>query len=97
MKVNGTHYRSLWPTANGAVEIIDQRALPHAFATRTLRSVDDVIDAIRTMAVRGAPLIGVAGAYGMALAMRHDSRRWAQRTGLTKVRCRDRSPSWSTD
>jgi methylthioribose-1-phosphate isomerase len=73
MKVNGTHYRSLWPTADGAVEIIDQRVLPHAFATRTLRSVDDVIDAIRTMAVRGAPLIGVAGAYGMALAMRHDS------------------------
>jgi methylthioribose-1-phosphate isomerase len=72
MKVNGTHYRSLWPTADGAVEIIDQRVLPHAFATRTLRSTDDVIEAIRSMAVRGAPLIGVAGAYGLALAMRRD-------------------------
>ena len=73
MKVNGIPYRSLWPTADGAVEIIDQRGLPYAFATRALRSVDDVIDAIRTMAVRGAPLIGVAGAYGLALAMRRDA------------------------
>jgi len=73
MKVNGIPYRSLWPTADGAIEIIDQRSLPYTFATRALRSVDDVIDAICTMAVRGAPLIGVAGAYGLALAMRHDA------------------------
>jgi methylthioribose-1-phosphate isomerase len=73
MKVNGIAYRSLWPTADSAVEIIDQRGLPHAFATRVLRSVDDVIEAISTMAVRGAPLIGVAGAYGLALAMRRDA------------------------
>lgn len=73
MNVNGTHYRSLWSTTDGAVEIIDQRVLPHAFVTRTLRSTDEVIDAIRTMAVRGAPLIGVAGAYGLALAMRRDA------------------------
>ena len=73
MKVNGIPYRSLWPTADGAVEIIDQRSLPYTFATRVLRSVDDMIDAICTMAVRGAPLIGVAGAYGLALAMRRDA------------------------
>jgi methylthioribose-1-phosphate isomerase len=72
MKVNGVAHRSLWPTADGAVGIIDQRRLPHAFVTRVLRSDDEVIDAIRTMAVRGAPLIGVAGAYGLALAMRRD-------------------------
>jgi len=72
MKVNGVPFRSLWQTADGAVEVIDQRRLPYAFATRALRSVDDVIDAICTMAVRGAPLIGVAGAYGLALAMRRD-------------------------
>jgi len=72
MKVNGVPFRSLWQTADGAVEVIDQRSLPYAFATRALRSVDDVIDAICTMAVRGAPLIGVAGAYGLALAMRRD-------------------------
>jgi methylthioribose-1-phosphate isomerase len=74
MKIDGVHYRSLWPTADGAVEIIDQRALPHALVTRVLRSVADVVDAIRSMAVRGAPLIGVAGGYGLALAMREDPR-----------------------
>jgi len=72
MKVNGLHYRSLWATADG-VGIIDQRDLPFRFATRTLHSAGEVIDAIRTMAVRGAPLIGVAGAYGLALAMREAS------------------------
>ncbi|MGZ8274692.1 MAG: S-methyl-5-thioribose-1-phosphate isomerase [Burkholderiaceae bacterium] len=73
MKINGTHHRSLWPTADGAVEIIDQRLLPHDFAIRALRSADDVIEAICTMAVRGAPLIGVAAAHGLAMAMRHDA------------------------
>ncbi|HEX5639105.1 MAG TPA: S-methyl-5-thioribose-1-phosphate isomerase [Burkholderiaceae bacterium] len=73
MNVNGTHYRSLWPGADGGIEIIDQRLLPHAFATTTLRSTGDVIEAIRGMAVRGAPLIGVAGAYGLALAMQSEA------------------------
>jgi methylthioribose-1-phosphate isomerase len=73
MKVNGIHYRSLWTTSEATVEIIDQRVLPYAFATRILRSPEDVVDAIRSMAVRGAPLIGVAGAYGLALAMRADA------------------------
>ena len=44
MKVNGTHYRSLWPTPDGAVEIIDQRVLPHAFVTRALREGASRID-----------------------------------------------------
>jgi len=64
--------RSIWPIGESAVGIIDQARLPHAFATRTLASLDEVIEAIRTMTVRGAPLIGVAGAYGVALAMRTD-------------------------
>jgi len=72
MKVNGAHYRSLWSTGEGTVEIIDQRVLPHMFITRTLRTTDEVIEAICTMAVRGAPLIGVAGAYGLAMAMRRE-------------------------
>ena len=73
MKVNGVHHRSLWVRPDQGVEIIDQRVLPYTFATRVLRSESDVAEAIRTMAVRGAPLIGVAGAYGVALAMRADS------------------------
>lgn len=72
MNVNGTHYRSIWAGGDDAVVIIDQRVLPYAFETRTLRTLDETIDAICTMAVRGAPLIGVTGAYGLALAMRAD-------------------------
>ncbi|MEP6608571.1 MAG: S-methyl-5-thioribose-1-phosphate isomerase [Burkholderiaceae bacterium] len=69
MKVGDTHYRSIW-TDGHVVRIIDQTTLPGAFETRTLSNVDETDTAIRTMAVRGAPLIGVAGAYGIALAMR---------------------------
>ena len=72
MKVNGKHMRSLWTRPDGSVEVIDQRVLPHAFETRVLARADEVVDAIASMAVRGAPLIGVAGAYGVALAMRAD-------------------------
>ena len=75
VRVGELHYRTIWPVGETAVEIIDQRLLPHAFATRKLRSVDEVVDAIRSMAVRGAPLIGAAGAYGLALAMRGACRR----------------------
>ncbi len=73
MKVGTTHYRSIWPIGDNAVGVIDQTRLPHAFATRTLTSSEEVLAAIKMMAVRGAPLIGVAGAYGLALAMREDA------------------------
>jgi methylthioribose-1-phosphate isomerase len=51
-----------------AVGYVDQRALPQAVVRVRARSVDDVVDAIRTLAVRGAPAIGIFGAYGVALA-----------------------------
>ncbi|MCR4305261.1 MAG: S-methyl-5-thioribose-1-phosphate isomerase [Gallionella sp.] len=71
MKINGTPYRTIWPTAgNQAVEIIDQTKLPHIFATLRLENMRDTERAIRDMQVRGAPLIGVTAAYGVALAMR---------------------------
>jgi methylthioribose-1-phosphate isomerase len=73
MNVGTTHYRSIWPIGDDAVGIVDQTRLPHAFATRTVTNSEDMIAAIKTMAVRGAPLIGVAGAYGLALAMRSDA------------------------
>lgn len=73
MKVQGKHYRSIWPIGDHAVGVIDQALLPHAFETRTLASASAVFDAIASMTVRGAPLIGVAGAYGLALAMREKS------------------------
>ena len=73
MKVDGTHRRTIWLAGNGwSVEVIDQTRLPHAFATLRLTSVDDVARAIADMVVRGAPLIGAAAAYGLALAMREN-------------------------
>ncbi len=73
MKVAGKHWRSIWPIGERAVGIVDQTRLPTQFVTVKLSTCDAVIDAIRTMRVRGAPLIGVAGAYGLALAMRADA------------------------
>lgn len=59
-----------WSPDGDALRIIDQRLLPERFVERDLRSLDDVCDAIRTLAVRGAPAIGVAGAMGMVVALR---------------------------
>jgi len=74
MKVNGVHYRPIWQAADGgAVEIIDQTRLPHAFVTARLTSMADAAHAIRAMLVRGAPLIGATAAWGLWLAMREDA------------------------
>jgi methylthioribose-1-phosphate isomerase len=74
MKVDGKHFRTIWLEADGTtVGIIDQTQLPHRFVTVQLTSLDDAARAIATMQVRGAPLIGAAAAYGMALAMRTDA------------------------
>jgi methylthioribose-1-phosphate isomerase len=54
------------------VGVIDQTRLPHQFSTRSLVSCDQTAEAIRTMVVRGAPLIGVTGAYGLMLALQAD-------------------------
>lgn len=72
MKISGTHYRTIWPTATGAIRVIDQSRLPFEFATLDLQTLEDAAQAIRTMVVRGAPLIGATAAYGVALAMRSD-------------------------
>ncbi|MEM9578586.1 MAG: S-methyl-5-thioribose-1-phosphate isomerase [Pseudomonadota bacterium] len=75
MKVDGKHYRSLWWNADASVlEIIDQRSLPYAFVVQPVRTLQDFVDAIVEMRVRGAPLIGATAAYGMALAMSQDPR-----------------------
>ncbi len=73
MKIQGKHYRSVWPIGEDAFGIIDQTKLPHEFVTMTLRSADDAARVIKNMNTRGAPLIGVVGAYGLALAMRDDA------------------------
>ncbi len=74
MNVDGAHYRSIWLEADGrSVGIIDQTRLPHDFVTRSLEDVRDAAEAIRSMRVRGAPLIGATAAYGVALALRGDA------------------------
>jgi methylthioribose-1-phosphate isomerase len=73
MKVDGKPYRTIWLGEDGTtVQAIDQTLLPHRFVIRDFHSVEDAEKAIRTMIVRGAPLIGAAAAYGMALAMAAD-------------------------
>ncbi len=70
MKIQGKNYRTIWLTdGERSVSIIDQRYLPHQFAIEELHTVEDMEVAIRDMHLRGAPLIGVAAAYGMYLAM----------------------------
>jgi methylthioribose-1-phosphate isomerase len=74
MNVDGKHFRTIWPIEEGGpVRVIDQTRLPFEFVTRDLTSMHDAAVAIKTMIVRGAPLIGATAAYGMALAMRTDS------------------------
>lgn len=68
MLIKGLPYRTLWRTGQH-VEIIDQTCLPFAFNTRLLTSLEDVCQAIRTMQVRGAPLIGATAAYGVVLGI----------------------------
>ena len=74
MNVNGHHYRTIWLNTDGwAVDIIDQTKFPYLFEVVTLRTPEEAATAISDMLVRGAPLIGVTAAYGMALAMRQHS------------------------
>lgn len=74
MKVDGKSFRTIWPSDNGeSVEIIDQTRLPHDFVTVKLKTLEEVAEAIRKMMVRGAPLIGAAGAYGICLGLQEDA------------------------
>jgi methylthioribose-1-phosphate isomerase len=74
MKVDGKPMRSIWLEPDGwSVGVIDQTVLPHRFATARLATLDEAADAIRSMLIRGAPLIGATAAYGICLALRADA------------------------
>jgi len=68
MHINGKAYRTIW-FENNIVKIIDQTKLPHQFIIKDLKTVKDSINAIKTMEVRGAPLIGATAAYGLVLSI----------------------------
>ena len=73
MKIKGKHHRTIWVNSDDwSVEIIDQTRFPHLFLTATLRTLSDAAHAIKTMMVRGAPLVGATAAYGVCLHMRED-------------------------
>jgi methylthioribose-1-phosphate isomerase len=73
LKVEGRDQRTIWLDGHTRdVCVIDQTRLPHRYEVVTLRSLSDAARAIKDMYVRGAPLIGVTAAYGVALAMRAD-------------------------
>ena len=70
MRIEGKEYRTIWfEEKDQVVKIIDQTKLPHKFIIKDLKTAKDVINAIKTMEVRGAPLIGVTAAYGIVLAI----------------------------
>ena len=70
MKIENKNYKTIWFDEDGqSVKIIDQTKLPHQFIIKDLKTVKDAINAIKTMEVRGAPLIGGTAAYGIVLAI----------------------------
>ena len=68
MRIDNKVYRTIW-FENNLVKIIDQTKLPHQFIIKDLSTVKDAINAIKTMEVRGAPLIGATAAYGLVLSI----------------------------
>ncbi|HEY8566221.1 MAG TPA: S-methyl-5-thioribose-1-phosphate isomerase [Beijerinckiaceae bacterium] len=74
MRIDGQPYRTIWLSDDGwSVTVIDQTRLPHEFVLKRLATVEEAAEAITTMVVRGAPLIGVTAAYGLCLALRADA------------------------
>ncbi len=70
MKINHTHYRSIWLQDETLVQIFDQCRFPHEIEIMNLRTMTDCARAIRDMHVRGAPLIGATAAWGLYFAVR---------------------------
>ncbi len=68
MKIKGKDYKTIW-FENNTVKIIDQTKLPHKFIIKELKTVQDTINSIINMEVRGAPLIGATAAFGVVLAI----------------------------
>ncbi len=87
MRIADRHWRTIWPSTDGAaVEVIDQRVLPHRFQIRRLADAATAAAAIADMTVRGAPLIGVTAAYGLALQARHQADDAALRSAARQLK-----------
>ena len=73
MRVNKKKYKTIWVEDSSKIKIIDQTLLPYEFRIIELKSLEDTLDAIVNMKVRGAPLIGVTAAFGIYLAAKYSS------------------------
>ena len=86
MLINNTHTTTIWyDDEDSNVSIIDQRLLPHEFVLRKLHNIDDFCFAIKDMLVRGAPLIGVTAAFGLAVALKTDASSAAEEAFSNKL------------
>lgn len=90
MKINGQHFHTIWCSKEnpGVIKIIDQQKLPFEFSIRSLTTFNDSFNAIKDMAVRGAPLIGVTAAYGIYLGLleyNNNDNLWSYIEGLGKT------------
>jgi methylthioribose-1-phosphate isomerase len=87
MRVNGIDYRSVWvdPDDGWSVHVIDQTKLPWTLDLLRLTTSDQVAHAIRSMQIRGAPLIGAVAAYGLCLVLREDSSTEAMERGAAML------------
>lgn len=88
-----------WAPAGNALRIIDQRALPARLIERDLRTVEEICDAITTLAVRGAPAIGVAAAIGLAVIAKELSHEELVRaaTAIRRTRPTAVNLGWAVD
>ena len=73
MLINGKEWQTIWlDQSNKYVKVIDQTKLPHEIEIKDIKSSEDAAIAIKDMIIRGAPLIGVMGAYGLMLGLMED-------------------------
>jgi methylthioribose-1-phosphate isomerase len=86
MNIHGKPHRTLEadPT-DRSIQILDQTMLPHQVVWRRLATLEQAVEAIREMRVRGAPLIGATAAYGLFFALREDARDEAVRFGFERL------------
>jgi len=88
---SATEFRTL-RYEDGALHVLDQTELPFIERELTLTSAAEVAAAIKRLAIRGAPLIGVAAAYGLALELRADRRALDRRVGDAELALRAEHP-----
>ena len=99
MKIASKSYRTIW-FENNLVKIIDQTKLPHKFIIKDLKNISDAINAIKTMEVRGAPLIGATAAYGLVLSIiENNDRTFFQKSATDLINSRPTAINlkWAVD